>query len=128
MGYRVIAYCESRQSMSAKANNGDRLATTAIDANAERAGDHIPTITSLLIVLIDEVRELQRIVERSGARAGRDALVTPSEFAALLALDVRTLRRMRAGNELPRSVGSAKRPRWRRSDVEAFLAKLKAKR
>ncbi len=98
--------------------------------------DHVPTLTSLLIVLIDETRAtnanlvaLREAIERGGAASKtKDALITPREFAEILAVDERTLRRMRSGGELPKNVGAAKRPRWRRSDVEAHLAKLKAKR
>ena len=96
------------------------------------ARDHVPTITSLLCVLVDGVHEmnanlvaLREAIERGGAN---DALVTPTEFAALLATSERELRRMRAAGELPKNVGTTKRPRWKRSDVEAFVARLKAKR
>jgi len=104
--------------------------------DADLARDHVPTLTSLLIVLIDETRAtnanlvaLREAIERGGAAGkAKDALVTPTEFAAILAVSTRELRRMRAAGELPKSVGTERRPKWRRSDVEAFVAKLKARR
>lgn len=96
------------------------------DADYER--DHVPTITSLLLVAIDELRAIRKAVERGATSTSKDALVTPREFAAILAVSERELRRMKAKGELPKNVGAEKRPRWRRSDVEAHVAKLKGKR
>jgi predicted DNA-binding transcriptional regulator AlpA len=94
--------------------------------------DHVPTITSLMIVLIDEVRgmrgelrEVRGAIERGNAPS---ALVTQREFASLLAVSPRTFQRMKSAGELPTGVGTAKRPKWKRSDVEAFVAKLRARR
>lgn len=107
-----------------------------LDPDDDVARDHVPTITSLLCVLVDGVHAmnanlvaLREAIERGGAAGkAKDALVTPTEFAAILAVSTRELRRMKAAGELPRAVGRANRPRWKRSDVEAHLAKLKAKR
>ena len=104
--------------------------------DADLGREHVPTITSLLCVLVDGVHEmnanlvaLREAIERGGATSKiKDALVTPDEFAAILAVSTRELRRMKAAGELPRAVGRANRPRWKRSDVESFVARLKAKR
>ncbi len=109
---------------------------SARDHDDDLGRDHRPTITSLLCVLVDGVHAmnanlvaLREAIERGGAASKtKDGLITPREFAEILAVDVRTLRRMRSAGELPKNVGAAKRPKWRRSDVEAFVAKLKARR
>jgi len=100
--------------------------------DADLARDRTTTITSLLCVLVDGVHEvnanllaLRQAIERGGAK---NALVTPTEFAAILAVSTRELRRMKAAGELPKNVGTERRPRWRRSDVEAHVSKMKAKR
>lgn len=105
-----------------------------LDPDYER--DHVPTITSLLCVLVDGVHQMNAnlvalrdaIEKRDATATTTDALITPKELAAILATSPRQLRRMRAAGELPRAVGTEARPRWRRSDVEAHLPKLKAKR
>ena len=97
-----------------------------LDPDYER--DHVPTITSLLLVAIDELRAIRKAVERGATSTSKDALVTPREFAAILAVSERELRRKKSAGELPKNVGAEKRPRWRRSDVEAFVAKLKPRR
>lgn len=53
------------------------------------------------------------------------ALITPSELAATLGVDARTLRRMRAAHELPAPVEVRGRPRWKRREIEAFLARMR---
>jgi predicted DNA-binding transcriptional regulator AlpA len=109
----------------------DRLATNALCDEAQSGNDHAPTLTALLIIAVDELRAvnanlvaMREAIERGAA----DALVTPREFASLLSTSERELRRMRAAGDLPKAVGSARRPRWRRSDVDAFLGKMRAKR
>jgi predicted DNA-binding transcriptional regulator AlpA len=107
-----------------------------LDLDDDLARDHVPTITSLLCVLVDGVHEInanllalrQAIEKRDAAATTKDALITPKELAAILATSPRQLRRMRAAGELPRAVGTEARPRWKRSDVEAYVAKLKARR
>jgi predicted DNA-binding transcriptional regulator AlpA len=122
--------------VNAKTNNrGERLATNALCDDAQFANDHAPTLTALLIIAVDELRAMNanlvaalKAIEANGARAGKDALVTPREFASLLSTSERELRRMRAAGDLPKAVGTARRPRWRRSDVDAFLGKMRPKR
>jgi predicted DNA-binding transcriptional regulator AlpA len=106
------------------------------DDEVDFARDQVPTLATLLLVLIDEARAtnanlvaLRDAIERGGAASKtEDALITPKELASILATSPRQLRRMRAAGELPRAVGTEARPRWRRSDVEAFVAKLKPRR
>ncbi len=90
--------------------------------------DHEPTTATLLLVVIDELRAIRKAVERGATSTSKDALITPREFAAILAVSDRELRRKKAKGELPKNVGTEKRPKWRRSDVEAHVAKLKARR
>lgn len=88
-----------------------------------------------LDALIDEVRALRSDLhaEHQDARAraaleGMDALITQEQFAAILAVDVRTIRRLNAAGELPPSISLTSRPRWRRSDVMKFVKALKGSR
>lgn len=92
-------------------------------------------LVPLIAALLDEVRALRSdlLAEHQDARAraaleGMDALITQEQFAALLATNVRTLRRMAAAGTLPPSISLTSRPRWRRSDVERFLKGLKGSR
>lgn len=50
------------------------------------------------------------------------SLMTADEFAELLRIDARTLRTMRNAGEIPAAIQIGSRPRWRRADVEAWLA------
>ena len=93
------------------------------------------TCQSTLAAILDELRALRQ--DQSSAlevgrgraiRAEFDSLITPTEFAEILAVDGRTLRRMRAAGALPKQVGTTSRPRWRRSDVARYLAGLKGTR
>jgi predicted DNA-binding transcriptional regulator AlpA len=40
----------------------------------------------------------------------------------LLQIDVRTLRRLRAGDEIPEPIWFGRKPRWRRHVIDAWLA------
>jgi predicted DNA-binding transcriptional regulator AlpA len=52
-----------------------------------------------------------------------DVLLDPPALAALLKIDVRTLRRLRAGHEIPEPIMLGRRkPRWRRHEIDAWLA------
>ncbi len=89
-------------------------------------------LVPLIEALLDEVRALRSdlLAEHQDARAraaldGMDALITQEQFAALLAVDVRTIRRLNAAGELPPSISLTARPRWRRSDVMKFVKALK---
>jgi predicted DNA-binding transcriptional regulator AlpA len=107
----------------------DQIAEVVVnDLDPDYQRDHVPTITSLLMVVIDELRAIRKAVERGATSTSKDALITPREFAAILAVSERELRRKNAKGELPKNVGTEKRPKWRRSDVEAHVAKLKARR
>jgi predicted DNA-binding transcriptional regulator AlpA len=110
---------------------GDQIAEVVVndlDPDDDLAGDHVPTITSLLMVAIDELRAIRKAVERGATSTSNDALIRPREFAAILAVSERELRRKKAKGELPKNVGTEMRPKWRRSDVEAHVAKLKPRR
>lgn len=111
-----------------------------------------PRVAALLEVLVGEVRGLRAILEsrladlaassngravdvydddRGGGRTARDArdpaqLLTGAEVAALLQIDERTLRELRHSGEVPGPLSVGKRLRWRRRDVEAWMAKRKA--
>ncbi|MCC7172799.1 MAG: helix-turn-helix domain-containing protein [Planctomycetes bacterium] len=52
----------------------------------------------------------------------RPEYLTAPEFAALLRVDQRTLRALRHAGEVPNPIMIGTRPRWRRADVDAWLA------
>ncbi len=90
---------------------------------------------ALFAALLDEVRALRSDqhahAEEARAQAARestDSLITPKELAAILQVNERTLRRMAATGELPKSVSITSKPRWRRSDVAKFVKGLKGSR
>jgi predicted DNA-binding transcriptional regulator AlpA len=92
----------------------------------------IPDALALVAALLDEVRALRSdqhaLAEEAraqAAREGMDSLITASELAAILAVNPRTLRRMAAAGELPKSVSITSKPRWRRSDVAKFIKGLR---
>jgi len=67
----------------------------------------------------------QRLAERLAPPKPepRPELLTASEVARLLRVDRRTVRRMAVAGEIPAPVAvSAKRSRWRRTDIDAWLA------
>ncbi len=98
---------------------------SASEIHGPQGGD---ALAQRLDALIDEVRALRQDARAREAREGLDALITQEQFAAILAVDVRTLRRMAAAGTLPPSISLTSRPRWRRSDVERFLKGLKGSR
>jgi predicted DNA-binding transcriptional regulator AlpA len=51
-----------------------------------------------------------------------DMLLDPPGLAKLLQIDVRTLRRLRAGDEIPEPIWFGRKPRWRRHVIDAWLA------
>lgn len=83
------------------------------------------TVEALLEAVLIELRAIRSAIETN---AGQDALMRPRELAALLRVSARQLQRMRELGQLPKNVGTAKRPKWRRSDVDSHLARLKAVR
>lgn len=65
---------------------------------------------------------LERIVaalERDSAP--KAAWIDADEFAALMGVDVRTLRRMRRAGGVPKPVQIGRNLRWKRVDVDRFL-------
>lgn len=105
---------------------------SASEIHGPQGGD---ALAQRLDALIDEVRALRSdlLAEHQDARGraaleGIDALITQEQFASILAIDARTLRRLRSAGTLPPSIPLTARPRWRRSDVERFLKGLKGSR
>jgi excisionase family DNA binding protein len=72
-------------------------------------------------------RGVERDAAQEAARAEPE-LLAAAEVARLLHCDVRTLRRLRLEGRAPTSIMVGKRPRWRRSDVEAWIATRKETR
>jgi len=59
--------------------------------------------------------------------ADDDVLLDPTALAALLKIDVRTLRRLRAAGEIPEPISlGARRPRWRKHVIDAWLRERSA--
>jgi predicted DNA-binding transcriptional regulator AlpA len=98
---------------------------------------HIPeALTSSAATAIAEI--LERAAADIRARVGSsrirlddlghdgahdDVLLDPPALAALLKIDERTLRRLRAGHEIPEPVMlGVRKPRWRKHDIDAWLA------
>lgn len=50
------------------------------------------------------------------------ALLTVDDVAALLAVSTRTIRRMADSGQMPRAVKLSSLIRWRRSEIDAWLA------
>lgn len=48
-------------------------------------------------------------------------LLTRTQLAALLQVDIRSLRRLELEGEIPRAIHVGKSKRWRRSDIEKRL-------
>ncbi|MBK8172767.1 MAG: helix-turn-helix domain-containing protein [Sandaracinaceae bacterium] len=81
--------------------------------------------------LVDAFRESSNgrdVDTNNDARAEFDPLqlLTLGEVTKLLAIDGRTLRELRNAGDAPPEISVGKRPRWRRSDVEAWLKERKA--
>jgi predicted DNA-binding transcriptional regulator AlpA len=56
-----------------------------------------------------------------------DMLLDPPALAALLKIDVRTLRRLRSAGEIPPPIMlGRRRPRWRKHVIDAWLAERSA--
>lgn len=53
----------------------------------------------------------------------RPEFLTAPEFAALLRVDLRTLRQLRRSREVPEAMQVGRRPRWRRAEVESWLGR-----
>jgi hypothetical protein len=73
------------------------------------------TIEETLAAIYAKVTELQSDLRRLGS-APADELLSPAEAAALAKVTPATLRAWRQAGALP-SYGSARRPRYRRSDL-----------
>ena len=65
---------------------------------------------------------------RRRADAREDTMLTASDVAGLIRVDLRTLRRHRADPRMdfPRPIGVGRLQRWRRRDVEAWLERNKS--
>lgn len=53
---------------------------------------------------------------------GTAQLLTAADLARILRIDQRTLRALRQSGDVPASIRIGTRPRWRRPDVDAWLA------
>lgn len=61
-------------------------------------------------------------VEPPAPEPQRSPVMTPEDVAAMLHINVRTLRRMRLAGELPEPLQFGTRVRWRRADIEKWIA------
>ena len=62
------------------------------------------------------------VIEMRAARAGPSPLLTRDEMAALARVDLRTLRRLELAGDVPRAVQVGRAKRWKRADVDAWIA------
>ena len=71
--------------------------------------------------LVPLLERIATAVEALRDRAAPPDVLTAPDLAALLRVDVRTLRAMRRGGELPRGFLVGRSPRWRRSTIDAWM-------
>ena len=68
-----------------------------------------------------------RLADLPDRSADDDVLLDPTALAAVLRIDVRTLRRLRAAGEIPEPISlGARRPRWRKHVIDAWLRERSA--
>lgn len=83
-------------------------------------------IVSVLDALLVELRSIYATDgvadEPSEPEPQRSPVMTPDDVAAMLQINVRTLRRMRLAGELPEPLLFGTRTRWRRADIEKWIA------
>jgi len=72
-------------------------------------------------------RAVDEIDAAAATDRARDSapLLTAADVAALLQVDQRTLRELRHAGDVPAPIAIGKRLRWRRRDVDGWLAKRK---
>lgn len=86
-------------------------------------------IVSVLDALLVELRSVYgpeghvaTVAESEEREPARSLMMTADELAQELQLNVRTLRRMRLAGELPEPLQFGTRVRWRRADIEKWIA------
>ncbi len=104
-------------------------------SSSDRDGVHGAAHDAILADLLAELRglrsDLQSAIACLSAQSnGRSAmehdpakLLTNADVACILGIDGRTFRSMRASGDAPMAIMIGTRPRWRRADVEAWIAK-----
>jgi predicted DNA-binding transcriptional regulator AlpA len=141
MGQRVIGNCERPNAVKSQTPNRARdvNANNQISDNVARVGRARKCAgpqraTAQLPIsdaddadashdaLVDEIRALRRELREAQSPS---LLIDVDELARLLNVDERTLRRLRAGNEIPRPVALSGHPKWRRAEIQAFVGKLR---
>lgn len=76
-----------------------------------------------LVATLDEVlRELRGLRADMHGAKNPSALMTKRDVCALLGCEPRTLQRMIAAGEAPQPTYVRSRPRWKRGQVEAWIA------
>ncbi|MBK8172744.1 MAG: helix-turn-helix domain-containing protein [Sandaracinaceae bacterium] len=92
----------------------------------ERVLVEITKTNELLDALLSELRRLR--ADTRPPEPEEPLLLSPREFARLIGISDRTFRRMRAEpGVLPRCVMIAGKPRWKRADVDAWVASRKSR-
>lgn len=82
-------------------------------------------IVELLELIASELCAVHALLEERWVPQ-RDQLLGEAEVARVLGIDVRTLREIRREHAAPRCVMVGRSPKWRRSAVDAWLAKREA--
>jgi excisionase family DNA binding protein len=77
-------------------------------------------VIELLDLIATELQSLRTAIESRGTSAAPDVLTAP-QLADLLQVDLRTLRAMRHGGEIPRGFMCGRSPRWKRSQIDAWI-------
>jgi predicted DNA-binding transcriptional regulator AlpA len=86
-----------------------------------------PTATvadPLVIMLLQRIAIAVEALAKSRARDSAPDVLTAPQLADQLQVDVRTLRTMRNAREIPRGFMVGRSPRWKRAQIEAWIAKV----
>jgi predicted DNA-binding transcriptional regulator AlpA len=94
----------------------------------------VPTALSIAGILERAATEIRNSLGSSGKALDdldeplahvqqHEKLLTPTDLAALLQIDERSLRRMRNAGEVPEPIEIGKLPRWRRAAIARWLEK-----
>lgn len=83
-------------------------------------------LEGLLVQIAGELAAIRELIEKNETAAHVDNdLLGPAELARALGINDRTLRRLRAAGQAPKSIMVGGRPRWRKATVDAWVAKRK---
>jgi predicted DNA-binding transcriptional regulator AlpA len=89
-------------------------------SRAPSTSDADARVIGLLEQLVAGIDTL--VTEMRAANAGPSPLLTREEMAALVRVDLRTLRRLELAGDVPDAIHIGGAKRWKRADVDSWLA------